>query len=499
MDKKSLWSLFLFLFAAALACGRGEEEAPAAPVDNEWVLCITSFDVSTLPGARGLMGDTLTRELAAALERVNRRYRSGEETEYYRNYAWSKARAAKAKELANKRNERDGLLYQGNPGWKYRKDLKTREAEITRLEADFLKLESEIPAVTRDPVFKFTESNKNGTWPAPPVKGGEYRFCSAQKADAFLTGTVSEYHDRILVTLRMYTIYTRSYGWEDGIIFSSTDLNAAMDELSGRLAAAASGTLPAGIVVHSQPEDAMVLIDGAYAGRGEMPLREQAPGKAEVSIYADSYSSAVFPVELNSGEIAELYLNLAPLSLAAFEVDVPGNEGASVYLGSLFMGTTPLALELPRDNFTYIRVETPSGEIGSAVYRGGRVVRGSAEFVRAPSGDILSYETSVPVSPEEKRVNTSRRRFYGAYGRFWVALPVSLLAIGIAGNYVNAYIYQGVPEMYDPALKALNVQRGAYVVIGLAAADVAFRIFRYLYISRSDSVPITRFPKQEQQ
>jgi hypothetical protein len=497
MDKKFLLSFFTLLFVAALAYGRGEEETPAA-INGEWVLCVTAFDVSALSGSRRFMGDTLTRELAAALARVDRRYRSGPEVEYYRNYAWYKARAVAAKTLADKRNRRDTLLYEGNPRWKYRKEIKVRDAEIVKAQEELLKLESESPAVTRTPVFKFTEGNKNGNWPGVPAGGGEYRFCLAQKADAFLSGTVSEYHDRILVTLRMYTLYTRSFEWEDGVIFSSEDLNAAMDELSGRLVEAVSGTLPASIAVHTLPEDAMVLINGVYAGRGEILPREQVPGTAEVAVHADNYSSASFPVELNSGETAELYINLAPLSLSAFTVDVLEIEGAQVYLGSLFMGTTPLTLELPRDDFAYISVETPSGETGSAVYRGGRVVRGSAEFVRAGSEGILSYETAVPVSPEEKRVNTARRKFYGAYGRLWIALPVSLLAVGIADNYINAYTYQGSPDMYDPALKAMYVQRGAYVVIGLAAVDVVFRIIRYLYTSGSDAAPIARFPKQEQ-
>jgi hypothetical protein len=170
------------------------------------------------------------------------------------------------------------------------------------------------------------------------------------------------------------------------------------------------------------------------------------------------------------------------------------------------MGTAPLALELPRDQFAYISVETPSGETGSAVYRSDTIIRGSAEFVRPDrnTAENLSYETRMPVSPEEKRVNTARRKFYGAYGRLWVALPLSMVAIGMAGNYINAYNFGAASkspseqqEMYDRAIKASYVQTGAYVVIGLAAADVVYRIIRYLYTSGADSAPIARFPAQE--
>jgi hypothetical protein len=250
----------------------------------------------------------------------------------------------------------------------------------------------------------------------------------------------------------------------------------------------------------------MVIINGSYAGRGEIPRMDRSPGEVEVAIHGDNYNSAVVPLELTAGEIAELYINLAPLGLSTFTVDVPKSPGSSVYLGSLYMGTAPLTLELPSDKFAYISVETPSGETGSAVYRSDTVIRGNAEFVRSGRNgpENLMYETSMPVSPEEKRVNTSRRRFYGAYGRLWVALPLSLVTIGIAGNYISAYnsgaVYKNIPEqqeMYDRAVRANYVQTGAAVLIGLAAAETVYRIIRYLYTSGSDSAPIARYPENK--
>jgi hypothetical protein len=496
----------LVAFFLAPLFGRGEPEAKPEPLNPNWILCVTAFDTTALSASRKIMGDILIRDLAESLRAVEIRFRSGEEAEYYQNYAWSKSIAASAKALASKRNERDLLLYQGTAGWKYRKDLKAKEAEIAKLEEDLKKLESEFPEITSVPKFQFTEDNKKGAWPAAPMAGGEYRFCATQKADAFITGVVSEFHGRILLSLKMYTLHTRSFSYEDSIIFSSEDINPAVDELSARLAAAVSETLPAAIAVHAAPEDAMVIINGAYAGSGEVPRKDRSPGEVEVAIHAENYNSVLVPMELNAGEIAELYINLAPLGLSSFTVDVPDSPGSSVYFGSLYMGTAPLTLELPKDQFAYISVETPDGEIGSAVYRSDTVIRGSAEFVGPDrnAAENLSYETSVPVSPEEKRVNTARRKFYGAYGRLWVALPLSMVAIGMARNYVNAYNYGPVSpdpseqqKRYDRAVRASYVQTGAYIVIGIAAVDVVYRIIRYLYTSGADSAPIARFPAQE--
>jgi hypothetical protein len=359
-----------------------------------------------------------------------------------------------------------------------------------KLEEALRKIEAEEPSVEGKPLFKFTDGNKSGTWPAPPGPGGEYRFCNSQKVDAFITGSLSEYHGRLYLKLTMYTLYSRSWSWEDSSIFSSEDIQTAMEEISDSLAAAVSGIRPGVLVVRAEPPDSMVIINNIYAGTGMATYSDYSPGETEVAIYSENRQSSLFPVELNSGELAELYINLAPVSLSAFTVDVPGSPGSAVYSGSLYLGASPLAVEIPSNQFTYLSVVAPSGEIGSAVYRGGGIIRGSAEFVRAEGGQTLAYDTTMPVSAEEKRVDTARRKFYGAYGRLWIALPVSLLAMGIADSYLKAPPNQGVTM-------ANTLTYGAWAVIGLTAVDTVFRIVRYLFTSGSDAAPLARFPISE--
>jgi hypothetical protein len=170
---------------------------------------------------------------------------------------------------------------------------------------------------------------------------------------------------------------------------------------------------------------------------------------------------------------------------------VPGSPGSSVYSGGLFLGTTPFSTEFSADRLSYISVETPSGEIGSAVYEGNGNVRGSAEFIRLQN--TLSFSTAVPISPEEKRVAVARDRFYSAYGRFWIALPVSLLTIGLSNSYIYAYNYGTNPtrEMYNTKKTWSYVRIGAFVVIGLAVIDTVYHVIRYLSASGADANPVS--------
>jgi hypothetical protein len=490
--------LLLSVFSHAFASGKNE--AAPEPLNKEWTLCISAFDVSGLPPSRQVLGDVLVRAITESLKNVERRFRSGTESEYYQDYAWSKSRAEAAKALETKRNERDVLLFRGDPDWRYKKNLKTVEEQILELEKKLREIEALKPEVSGDPVFKLSDANNNGAAPAPPQEGGEYRFCTSRKADALLTGKVLEFHGRIFVSLKMFTLYTRSYSWEDSVIFSSEDLNAVMDELSGRLVAAVSETLPAAIAVHAKPEDAMVLINGAFAGTGEVPPRDRSPGAVEVAVVAENHAQAKIDVELNAGETTELFIDLSPLSVSAFSVTVPGSPGSSVYLGSLFRGYAPLTLEVPGDQFAYISVEAPSGETGSAVYLSDRVIRGSAEFVREEENGEerdLAFTTRLFPPPEEKRVEKARRAFYTSYGIFWFALPAALLTAAISSSYIDAYNYGADPGMYDKALNGYYATIGGYAAMGASLAGTFFFIFRYLYYSGSDAAPLARFPGQE--
>ena len=486
---------FLFLLSAAsslFAFGRKDAAVDSEPVNAGWTLCVTAIDVSALPVARHIAGDTIVKSLASSLRSVDFRVRGEEEAAYYRDVAWAKARAEAARSLQAKRNERDLLIYRGDSGWKYRKNLLAVDDAITKLEDNMAEIDGRAPVVEGKPKFRLTEGNGNGIFPGAPRAGGEYRFCTEQKVDAFVTGRLSEYHDRLFLSIRVYTLFTRSYSYEDFVLFSSEDLSGAMDEISVRLSAAVSGTLPSAILIAATPKDAMVSIDDSFVGRGNMEMYAHSPGEAEITIRSDNYVPASFTLELREGELAELYIDLTPLGSLALDASVPGNPGSRVFLGSLFVGETPLTLQLPKNQYSYISVEAPSGETGAIVYRDNDLIRGRAQFIRAdPAGDdpgTAAFSTRVPVSPEEKRVDRARRGFYGAYGAFWVILPAALITGGIAKTHsVEFYT-----EADFRASKWGRIRTASNIAWGTSLGFSFFQIFRFLYISRADSTPIVK-------
>jgi hypothetical protein len=272
------------------------------------------------------------------------------------------------------------------------------------------------------------------------------------------------------VSLRIYTLYSRSYSYEDSTIFSPDDISLVMDELAGRLNAAVSETAPAAIRIRAEPEDALVLIDGSFAGQGATDIMEHSPGEVEVTVSAGNHDSLSVPLELNAGEIAELSLNLPPLRLSPLTVEAADRPGSAVYRGNLYAGDSPLVVELPRGQFENITVQTPEGETGSVVVQGGVF-----------SAENLILKTSPP--PETKQVDRFRRMYYGAWGRFWFALPAAFLVYGISTAYINSYNNNILPELYDKATAYHYFSIGTMVVAGGFLGESLFRMGRYLYIT----------------
>jgi hypothetical protein len=475
--------LTLGLLPAAVF-GRGKTEEAEKPIHNgEWVLCVTSFDMSALPENRRIVGEVMTRSLVNTVNAVDHRIRISPEYAYYEGYAWNQARLSAARALAARQDERDLLIYRGEPEWRYRRNLKTIDAAIVKLREDLAKVEAEAPLVEQKPVFKFTDGNTAGNFPPPPAVGGEYRFCQGQRADGFLSGEIIEFHGRLYITIRLYAVYTRSFIYEDDIIFSPDDAQAAVDEIAGRLVAALSGSTPAVIAVRAEPEDTLVLINKAFAGRGEIAPREHPPGTVTVSLSADGHIPQTVETELAAGEITEIDAELHPLQLAQVNINIPGESGALVYQGAMYVGEAPLTLRLPVNQFDYVHVETPEGETGRMVFQ----VPGLREESMS-----LSLKTKIPTDPERKRVDRARRAYYWAWGGVWVTAATAWIVSGLKDTSLNAYDIARNEEMYNKTVGLLRVNTGTLIVVGAAVVYDFVQLFRYIYISGRDAAPIKR-------
>ena len=492
MKKRAIFLFSVFMLLALefqlFAFGRREAEAAVTPINPEWTLVITEFDVSAMSPAWQTSGDAIARNLVAALQNVNFRLRGEDEYIFHRDLEWARVRRVAANTLVTRRNERDQLIFRGEPYWRHERALRTAEERIVQIEEEIALLEITPPTVEQKPAFRLHARNLTGVFPPPPEPERENHFLIENSADAFLTGRLSEFHGRMLLEMQMFTRHTASFSFEDLMLFSPEDFDIVLEEIAYRVVLAVSGSYTSTVFVQASPSDAMVLIDGRFIGLGEIE-HILLPGEVEISVQAENFASLSFPLELEAGDRTEVFVSLSPLSISAFGVDVPDRPGSRVYQGGLFVGKTPLTLELPRSEFSYITVETEDGEIGAVIVRDNTILSGSAQFVRVNDNyGRADFITAFPIGEEERQVARARNSFYRAYGALWFALPAGLLAAGFANNHLNSTNPGSVS-------RANMIRMGANGLIGAAIGTTFFQIFRYIRASGREAMPLARIPE----
>ncbi|MDR0301590.1 MAG: hypothetical protein LBI04_04655 [Treponema sp.] len=478
--------IFISLNTQLFALGRSEEDAEVKKLNNEWVLCVTDFDVKALPQSKLSVASVITRKVVERLNEISFRTRVSPEYAYYEGYEWYRARSTAAKSLSAKLDERSLLIFNGEPNWRYKQNLARVDADIEKLTAAFEEIDKNAPVIENEPVFKLTAGNTSLTYPEPPKEGNEYKFCKDQKADAFLAGKVIDFHGRYQVSVKLYVVYTKSFIYEDSIIFSPDDLDSALEEIISKLMLTVSGSRPAAIAVKAEPEDTLVLINKSFAGRGDIGIIERAPGKFIITASANEHESITVETELAAGEIAEIQINLLPQEFG--NVEIPGtSDGSTVYQGALYVGETPLTLRLPVNILEYVEIERGNKQKGTAVFH---------------TPDDIDTTLSLPVKtrtpPAKGQVEKARSMFYWSWGGVWISGIAAWIAYHTysSSNYALSYgFYQTNTfdqKFADDNSRMYYISMGSIVAVSAAAAYWVFSLSRYLYVANRGSTKVQK-------
>jgi hypothetical protein len=452
-----------------------------------------------------------------------------DEAEYYSRVARQKAENAAAKKLSAKLAERDKLVFSGDEGYKYRQAVKKIDKEIETLRAEFVKAGVSTPPLALSPAVKLTEDTLAKNFPAPPAAGQEYYFCTGQKADAFLKGKITWYFDRLYVEIALWSIYAGKVTYTDDAIFSPDSIKEGSIELGDRLFDYISGFLPAWIKVKADPDTAIILIDDYVAGMGETELMDFTPGTVSLTAFAEGHETFTMDVDLAEGNRTDVSISLSPVPVDEFEVrlknDLPpsqqpsssgapegtdssasetadgndssagetvdgndssagetadGNDAADVYDGALYVGKTPIKLKGQSGQQKNINVETQDGRVDQTVF--------------IVSKDPIVFDPKIP--PAENRVEAARKKFYSAYGRFWIALPLAVLGIGLNNTITAAYNSTGDPELKQQRDAAYWGAMGLSIVMGACLAETFYRIGRYVWEANKEGSPLSPKPPE---
>jgi hypothetical protein len=99
--------------------------------------------------------------------------------------------------------------------------------------------------------------------------------------------------------------------------------------------------------------------------------------------------------------------------------------------------------------------------------------------------------------PEEGAVEKLRRKYYGSSGRFWITLPLAVIALGAANVYKSDYARSGGTDMQAASAMASIVSYGALAATGAFLGESFVRFGLYLKAAAADTSPIARRPVTE--
>jgi DNA-binding winged helix-turn-helix (wHTH) protein len=467
----------------------------AAAIDykeKNWTLCVTAFDSSKLPSAQSVTSETIQRIITNNLQSLDYKLRSTGEYDYYWSVAWLAAQNVEAKKLAAKQQERDRLYFQGYSAWRYKREIKRVDGEIEVLRQALENAELSSPNIATIPHFAASSDNLKGIFPAPPAKGREASFCKSQNVNGFLRGNASIYHGRLLVEVELWTVWSRSYVYKDNVIFSIEDIDQALYEFSTRFINTISGMEYSVLVVKADPSDSIIIVDDKYiSNNGQSGEIHRTPGPVEINVYAKNHEPQSETVNLYEAGRTEIGFTLYPIPQGSFTVTTKKGEKANVYQGAMFVGQTPLTLTGPLDGFGQISIETEDNNKG--------------EYRTAQTIFQIEDKTSVKIAPKKPaptdRIEKARKRFYGAYGRLWIGLPVALMLLGVSESYVNAFNsvdWDKYPDLYDEKYPTAvfwsrTMPISAGIGIGVLAADVIIHLILYVYqANRSGAILIQK-------
>jgi hypothetical protein len=319
---------------------------------------------------------------------------------------------------------------------------------------------------------------------------------------------MSEYHGRIFITYKLYVRYTNSYVYEDSTIFSPEDSGMAMDEFAGRLTSVVAGASPAKLRLSAVPEDALVLVNRAYAGRGEAAEREYPPGKITLEVSADHYEDVKTELELRPGEFTDVTVNLRPLEMITVRITDPLRVGVSLYSGSLYVGKAPLTLELHPGQLEYIHAQSVDGQESKVVLLTPSLnilpppVRNSrlssyfpdqSLFKNSLRGNELSLYTTFPYDPEAGRVDKARSGYYWAWGGTWISAIAAWMINGYSNSIIDSYNSNTNTDMSTAAARYKTAKQAQYLntaglsLVGTAILFQAIQMTRYINTAGEDA------------
>ena len=427
------------------------------PADNDTVLLSTAALIPRL------IADSLTDIADHRLSSPERRALAEEQLK-------QEIRSA-SDTLASLRNKRDRMFFQPNIDTESLRlqDEKIREArDNLSLRQQYRPEDVQVPEVL--PVV-FSGS---GGVEASVEDGGLMNvqnfdadsFRRYQKLDVLIYGNLSRVGDYFGLQILACGVDGTEILWEGAV--GEAGLKTAAAEAADRAKSLLLGRPWASLTVAVRPRDAVISLNGNIVGVGTWSSGNLSPGAYSLEFTSPGHQPLVREIRLEEEQVLVLDPVLETAEQMAVLVQtVP--TGADVYLGSFWMGRTPLSLTLPD------RVRSLS--FSKDGYR-------SRTLPFYPDSARLTVPLENNLSDPVEELDRSRKKLQNSIAWFSLSLAPTIVLLGISQNYayknLNSTDPQDINDSYYAYQTTRGIMFGTLGVNALLLTNVLIKLSRYL-------------------
>ena len=300
-------------------------------------------------------------------------------------------------------------------------------------------------------------------------------FCQRQGIDFLVGGMVREVEGYILLNVWAYDAESKTIALSYQDAARREEVYQSVPDAGRDLTGLILGRPWASLAFMPDPPSASLYVDGKLVATGQTPVMYLEPGKIDIKVSAPGYKDLAETMTLVGQQEASLSVTLDKEKTGTIII-TSTPPGADVYVESIWMGKTPLALGKP---FERTRVNLTQQGFYDQPFSISDSSPGELSFVLQP--DTVSRDAI------QKK---ARDDFYNSFAWFVVSLPIPLFSYAFALDsavHMNELIAQGNTSQARSAQTAANFFYGTYIAGTVVSASLftwmIFRIIHYVSVS----------------
>jgi hypothetical protein len=464
--------------AATATAGTGSQKPDLSlPADTaeKWVVGFTALATDGLSAENRYLASSLPLMLRDDMSGLTTHTYTAEETDGLRKLLVTREVTKSQQAISSARKERDALLFGDavatTDAWK------AADAKIllASQRLDFLRGVDPGQVTLRDskPVSIKSADDSGRLLDTPKIAAPQY--CAQQSLDLLVGGSLQEVQGYLLLDLWAYDAALHRIVFTARDAARRDDLYADSVKLGKGLADSILGRPWALVRFAPDPPSATLAIDGVVASSGASPSVYVAPGPHVVLISAAGHASVTRSVLLSEGveTVLDDKLERTATGSVAVATDPPG---AALYIDSIWVGRTPLSVDLPSTRSRGVLTMPGFYDLPFALEPDSRVA--------------ISFSLQKDLGSRDELRKKAREDFYTSFGWFALSVPFTLFSYGMAidfGSQAVAYYYAGDYTSSASAKSTRDLFSGTYY--GGIAVNVAlftwmvFRIINYVTVS----------------